>query len=395
MIENKMLLKLARRLESVLAFIGSYYLSVIILTFMLILTFVGTLAQANQALYVVQQKYFGSVFLLHHLYGPISIPLPGGYLLMLLLFNNLLVGGIIRAQWRWRSPGMLIAHGGILFLLIGGFVSHNFSLNGGMQLYEGESSNIFRSFDDWVIEVQHDHADGHTSVYEIPHDQLKAVGDGQLFTLSEETLPVDVTVAGYTENSRPRPMQHNPHAVVVDGFYLQTLPPAAVDGNDVPGAYIYLNDKTTDTTKAAIVWGREQAPYVTTINGERWSASMTLKNWKLPFRIALDKFTVKLHPNTGMAKVFMSDVTKIEGHSQESLKITMNEPFRHKGYTLFQSSWGPQNAPPNARLYSGFAVVKNPVDHWPLYACIIVSLGLLIHLFQKLVAHLREGRKTC
>jgi hypothetical protein len=45
-------------------------------------------------------------------------------------------------------------------------------------------------------------------------------------------------------------------------------------------------------------------------------------------------------------------------------------------------------------LFSVFAVVQNPADHWPLYSCIIVACGLLIHLLQKLARYLRaENRR--
>jgi len=394
MIKEASLRKTARIIESVLALLGSYGLAVIILSFQLILTFLGTIAQTNQGLYLVQKKYFDSFFFMQPLYGPLAIPLPGGYLLMLLLFYNLLIGGIIRAPRRLRQPGMLIAHGGILFLLISGFVSHHFSLNGGMQLFEGESAAEFSSFNDWTIEVQRQVGDTIT-VYHLPQHHLMSAQGGHERTFIADDLPVDITVASYAVNCVPLPAREAMLSAAVDGFYLQTLPGAAESEQNVPGAYVLLSEKGGGPTHSAVVWGRERAPYATTINGEQWRVAMVHQTWPLPFRIVLDKFTVKLHPNTGMAKVFLSDVTKIEGRSSESIKITMNEPFRYKGYTLFQSSWGPPDAPAGARLYSGFAVVKNPVDHWPLYACIIVSIGLLIHFFQRLAAHLRAGRASC
>jgi hypothetical protein len=43
---------------------------------------------------------------------------------------------------------------------------------------------------------------------------------------------------------------------------------------------------------------------------------------------------------------------------------------------------------------STLAVVKNPADRWPLYSCIIISAGLLIHFTQKLTKYLRaENRR--
>lgn len=72
----------------------------------------------------------------------------------------------------------------------------------------------------------------------------------------------------------------------------------------------------------------------------------------------------------------------------------MNEPLRYEGFTLFQSGWGPQNAGPGEPLFSTFSVVNNPADQWPLYSCLVISAGLLIHFLQKLFSYLRaENRR--
>ena len=102
---------------------------------------------------------------------------------------------------------------------------------------------------------------------------------------------------------------------------------------------------------------------------------------------------METHPGTNMAKVFISGVTKLEGKSQEQIKIEMNEPLRYKGYTFFQASWGPQEARSGVRLFSVFAVVRNPADKWPLYACIVITGGLLIHFSQKLLLYLRREHR--
>ena len=70
----------------------------------------------------------------------------------------------------------------------------------------------------------------------------------------------------------------------------------------------------------------------------------------------------------------------------------MNEPLRHKGYTLYQANWTP---PTNGIEYSGFVIVTNPADQWPLYCLIISSIGLLIHFIMKFVNYLnKESRKA-
>ena len=91
-----------------------------------------------------------------------------------------------------------------------------------------------------------------------------------------------------------------------------------------------------------------------------------------------------------MAKFFKSHVTKVEGGTSSKVLIQMNEPLRHNGLVVFQSSWGPPNAPPGAKLFSGFSVVRNPSDQWPLYACIVISIGLLWAFGEKLLSYVKS-----
>ena len=42
------------------------------------------------------------------------------------------------------------------------------------------------------------------------------------------------------------------------------------------------------------------------------------------------------------------------------------------------------------REYSVFAVVRNPADQWPKYACYVIGIGLVLHFGMKLAAYLRS-----
>jgi hypothetical protein len=69
-------------------------------------------------------------------------------------------------------------------------------------------------------------------------------------------------------------------------------------------------------------------------------------------------------------------------------------PLRDKGLILFQSSWGPQDAAPGDDLFSVFSVVRNPSDHWPLYSCIVIAIGMAITFIQKFLAYSKQQAKT-
>ena len=79
-----------------------------------------------------------------------------------------------------------------------------------------------------------------------------------------------------------------------------------------------------------------------------------------------------------------------EGSTTRPVKISMNEPLRSDGLVLYQASWGPANARQGQRLFSTLAVVRNPSDRWPLYGCIVIAAGLLMHFSRKLARVLRS-----
>ena len=381
--------------QSTAKFFGSFGLSCIILFLLLVLVYFGTVEQVTRGLYEVQKKYFESLFLVHDLQifdATLPIPLPGAYLLLILLFVNLIVGGIVRMRKSWARVGILIAHVGIASMLLGGYLTLQYSVDGHVTLYENESASVFRSYHQWEIAVIQPGANGKGQEYLIPDTEL--MGQGPV-RFTHAALPFDVEVRAYERNSEPGMVAPGSAAArsAVDGFILKALDLAREHEQNTAGAYVALYDKKSGDVVESILWGGQRVPWSTEVGGQSWMLDVRKRRYELPFTVVLDKFTRELHPRTGMAKVFMSDVTKIENGVSQSLKITMNEPLREQGFTLYQSSWGPSNARPGDPLYSTLAVVNNPADQLPLYACIIISLGLLIHFSRGLVRYLKAEAK--
>ena len=114
------------------AFFTSFGLATATLSLLLLLTFLGTLEQAEYGLVASQARYFESLFvdridigacwraLALNAYfdiGNIVLPiyiLPGGYTLMAVLFVNLLLGGIVRIRKSPKTIGVIISHFAIL-----------------------------------------------------------------------------------------------------------------------------------------------------------------------------------------------------------------------------------------------------------------------------------------
>jgi hypothetical protein len=367
--------------------LGSSWLAVTVLLLLLIVTFLGTLAQTEHGLHAVQETYFESVFLVHDLWGKVPVPLPGGYLLMGLLSLNLLIGGLVRARKGWRFAGILVCHAGILSLMLSALVTYHWSTEGSLVLYEGETGNAFHSSSDWAVEVVNTAAK-HNNQFVISGVDLTRLQGDNRHTFDHRALPDGFTISGFCENSMPVRAAEVATERVVDGFFLrQMATDPQVERNDA-GCYVSIGDDA-----GGILWNRSTAPWTVVVDGVTWTVRLRRMSWPLPFTIELEDFTHESYPGTTIPKAFRSDVTLIDNGSREAVSISMNRPLRHRGYTLFQSSWGPPDANPGDPTYSIFSVVRNPADQWPLYACIIIGLGMTIHFMQRFLQTLRPQSK--
>lgn len=369
-----------KTLKKILDFCASYGVAAVLLLLLLLLVFFGTIEQARIGLFAAQQKYFNSFFLIHYIGGVVPLPLPGGYLLLALLFFNTLLGGIIRAPKRWSRPGLLIVHLGILYLVLAGFVAHKYALSGNLPLFEGRSASYFQSYFDWDLFITVGGADGSGQQYVVPQESLEHPG---AFFYAKE-LPFTVEIDRYYKNCMA--VEDN-SAHAIDGAALKELPENQSAEANIPGMLITLEGGISEK---GILWGMQRGPWIVEADGKQFSFDFTRRRWELPFTVTLQKFNHEWHPGTSTPSHFSSRVSvKDEGLPRESL-IQMNEPLRHRGYTFYQASWGPSDGKEGDPLYSVLAVVKNPAGQWPVYASCIICAGLLIHYLQVLLRYLKR-----
>ncbi len=411
----------------IVRFLGSYGLAVALMALLFVLTFLGTLEQGSRSLYDVQVDYFESII---HIYwielGTTRIPLllPGAYILLILFAVNLIVGGLIRIRKSSSTAGVIVAHLGILFLLFGGLVEFLDSDKGHMTIHEaepfedtnangvwdpneaftdanqngrydaGETSNEFMSYYDWEVVITEYLQDGRLREHVIQHDVFAYLDKGETARATSEVLPFDVVMLKFMRNARPYRVADT-NARRGERVGLEEVDPDAEKAErNLAGLTVQL--VPPDGTRAeALVWGGQNYPARVEVLGRKWDVDLRHKRWELPFDITLDDFQKEQHAGTRMAKRFSSFVTKTEDDDTTTIHITMNEPLRHSGYTLYQSGWGPPDAPEGARLYSTFSVVRNPADKIPEYACWVIAFGLLVAFTQKLVRYIRtQQRRT-
>jgi len=384
-----------RALRAFLGAFSSLGLSTLLLVLLGILTWLGTLEQAEFGLHEVQKKYFESFFLVHHA-GSLPIPLPGANLVMCLLFVNLIVGGMLRMRRGVAQLGILIVHLGIAFLLVSSFVKMYYSEDGHVTLFEGQRSNYFESYTRWELSIVEQLEDGRLSERVVPQEDFTGVAAGGPVTLISSELPFDLVVESFLVNCEPLPKgpMFDVEVPVVDGVFLNALPQAPAAEQNIAGAYVTVIERAGGERFAGILWGRDAAPWTVRVDDRDWAIDLRHEHYPMAFTLLLDDFTKEDHPRSSMPKSFESDVTVVQGAAARALTISMNEPLRDGGLVVFQSSWGPSNARPGEPLFSTFSVVRNPADRFPLWACIVIAIGLVLHFSRKLIRYISIEAKA-
>lgn len=384
-------MSLARRL---LAVAGSQRSAVVLLLLLCLLTWLGTLHQVDHGLHAAQQRYFDSLYLMQPLWGSLAIPLPGGYLLMALLFVNLLVGGLLRIQWARRTAGILIVHVGIALLLVAGFVKFHFANEGFLRLYEGEQAGMYEDYILWEVAISQREADGSVTEYLIDEGDFRRLGPGDWRRFEHPALPVAIELSQFLVNSTPMPKgpMFDAPTPVVDGWFLQPEDPRTKAEQNVAGLHVRVAGQPQ---RAGLLWGANIPPWTIELeDGGAIGVSLRHRRYPLPFILRLDDFHHEFHPGTRTARVYRSDVTVLPFQGAPvTQRIEMNEPLRRNGIVAFQASYGPAEAGPGETMYSVFAVVRNPSDSWPLISCIVIAIGLVWHFGLALVRHIRRLRR--
>lgn len=374
---------------------SSYGLAVVVLGFMFVLTYLGTIEQKRLGLYAAQKMYFESWLVMYPTkFG--SMPLPGGMLLMGLLALNLLFGGLVRIRKTRRTAGIIVAHIGIAILMAAGLVKQIDSDDGFLDLIEGEYADEFKSFYEWEVAVFDAEADGPVEELLIPDAHLRSLGSDGTRTYVHPTLGFELVLSHFIPNGRAvpvGPMWDQTYPVVDDYSVFEFDLSTQAEAN-IPAVYAAVRIDG-DTVTEGILSGLEQHPLVVATGDSLMALTLRQKRFKMPFTVRLEDFHKEEHPRTDIPSVYRSDITKVVGDvaqpdAEEPLRIEMNRPLRDGGLVVFQASYGDRMTDEGVRPFSQFAIVRNPSDHWPVAACIVIGAGLLIAFTERLFAFVRK-----
>ncbi len=396
----------------VLKALASLQLTVVLFVLGILLVFFGTLAQLDNGIWTVVDKYFYSPvvwvpFELFHKFLAVfwkeqfpagrsvwqgAFPFPAGQLVGGAMVVNLLAAHALRFRLTWKRSGIFLIHGGMLLLFTGEFITREFAIEQQMTIPEGGGVNFTEDTRNVELALIDRSPSTEDRVAVISQKRLAAARPGTRITHPD--LPVDVEVVKFMKNSdfkKPGGVE-NP-ATAGAGLEIVAVPMPEEAGvetkqrGDIASAYVRLYKKGTDEVLGVYLVSLLLAlqDHADTVKAGDATYQMTLRRARhyKPYRVHLDKFRFDRYTGTDKPKNYSSDVRVYDeaGNLVREQRIAMNEPLRYAGETFYQSSFD------KTETTTVLQVVKNPgwlnfglfqasIDY---IACAVVGFGLVLH----------------
>lgn len=313
-----------------------------------------------------------------------------------------------------KRAGMVLMHSGIIFLLVGEFITALFAVESSMTIEGGETVNFMDHSQQFELAFTETSNPDHDTVTVIPSHLLK---DGEL--IQTEALPFDVRVIRFMTNSnQPQPLQaipstlrqrypiykgpgarwyvaeqrevsgtsaggRNAHAVDVELIHPQT---GTVYGRYILPLWFYPNfvRRQLDLPTRFGIGDREYTVYL------RNKREYTKTSDGKPYSVKLLEFVHEKYEGTQMAKDYASRIQLVnEGDKiDRELRIWMNNPLRYARRTFYQSSFLPDDRG------TVLQVVRNDTWMIPYLSCMIVFVGMTAQFLQSLGRYLRREKNA-
>lgn len=308
-----------------------------------------------------------------------------------------------------QRAGMVLLHGGILFLLIGEFFTAIFAVEATMTIKEGETINYLDRSQQLELAFTETSNPEFDTVTVIPAGQLEDEA-----VIENEALPFDVKVHRFMQNStRPQPLEGVPAEFKVnypqyDGFGSRLY---VAETREVSGASGTRNAQAVDIELLDPETGASIGRYILslwmypnfvnrswdmptnfTVDGKSYTAYFRFRREpaRAPsgnaYSITLLKFVHEKYEGTQTPKDFASRIRLVnEGDGVDrELRIWMNNPLRYARRTFYQSGYLPDDGG------TVLQVVRNDTWMIPYLSCMIVFVGMTAQFVQSLGRYLRR-----
>ena len=374
-------------MKSLFQFFSSLKLTVVLLSFSLILIFFGTLDQVQYGIWHTQELYFESFLVVwtfpehaplgQHLHW-IRIPMPGGYLLGGMLLINLLAAHFTRFKLSWAKCGIFLIHSGLILLLISELMTDILAVESQMPVDEGGTSNYSQGFrENELVFIDRSHPE-HDSVHTIPASLLKP---GKRIDVPNTPLSIrTVRYHGNAEIGRatsgsPAESIATRGAAVRMGIIVNPKPETySEDEINTVTAFVEVikGEDSLGTWLVSNVMDERFPPQMVDAGDRSFEIALRFTRHYYPFEIELIDFKHEKYPGTEVPFNFSSEVKVTHQDSTKNQKalIYMNHPLRYEGLTFFQASFANQDKT------SIFQVVRNPGWLLPYLSVLLMGLGM-------------------
>ena len=386
--------------------LASLRLTVALLVLSMLLVLLGTLEQVHWGVWHVQKEYFTSWYCFYPMdeTARARMPLPGGFLLGGLLIANLAFAHFRHFKSGLRNLGISMIHGGLLLLLVGGFVTAVYQEESAMVIPEGESRTYSEAFREFEISLT-EKAEAKEKVTVVPDALLRLADPARP---ESRHIPLAsglaLEIKAYHPNASLRALSQMPEGTelkVTQGIGAQSklaLRPLRESFDDNTGnapaaeVEVIADGRSLGSWILAVGLTESFPPQTFEHAGKTYELNLRRARHYHPFSLRLDQFTHEKYPGTNTPKRFASDVTVQEDGRSFAFNISMNNPLRHGGLTFFQSSFGNTREGKNISVLQ---VVRNPGAWMPYVSVGLMSVGLLWHFGFSLAKFLRgRGAKV-
>lgn len=366
------------------------------------LIFFGTLDQVHYGIYEVQKRYFESFLVVwsypkQWLWGNtlqwFVLPLPGGYLLAILLLINLVCAHFKYFVAKWSKFGIALIHGGIILLIISGVITSLFQNESQMWLTQKIPTNYSESTREYEFVIA-DINPTSPKTYLISEEELKNKKEAKLqgspFSLQlVKFYPnSDLGLRSANPNIKEKSLATHGAGVKMDIVVFPKPISYRQDEPNMPTAYVTIktDDEVIGTWLVSTIINNQFPPQKFTYNDNDYAVALRFKRTYFPFSLELLEFKHDLYPGTDIPRNFSSLVQIIDPikETDRSVLIYMNNPLRYNGYTFYQASYGERDSS------SVLQVVRNPGWLLPYLSVLLIGLGLFFHFTIHLLKYLKN-----
>lgn len=355
------------KLRALVKWCASLKITVICLLLFMLITLLGTFYQVNHDINEARKVYFTSWYVLAN--G--IIPLPGGQTVIWIFFINMVAVCFTRFSLTWKKSGIWLTHLGLIGLCFSSFYTYKYSTEGMVSFFEGETSHLADVDGVWEFSIWTE-KDGlrHVTAYTLNEGEIGR-------SLSKATPGMNITLKEFYPAAQAyqdfSPLENRP----LNTSKIVSLEGVKESNRTVPGAIFTLYPQGMDKI-TMMLYGAETSPTSYQLKGETYYFQLRQQKLELPVALKLDDVIQETYTQTNIAKRYESKVTLTtdNGESRKA-RIYMNHPLTIEDFTFYQSGYSKDQM--SGKEHSSLSVVQNAGKYYPYAACVVISIGMILH----------------